>query len=136
MKSEGMKPEKTNLVEIGYNKEENKYFATFEVQDLDKSEIGLIMTYCEISKLPRDRKLYIKDDIVYVTDFFEADLFESMYPYMIESAKQNNIPERVEPEILDKEIDICLMEQDVEFAVRNAANPERYRDLIKGVVDD
>lgn len=136
MKSESMKPEKTNLIGIGYIEDKNKYFATFQVSDLTKNEIERIIKYIKISGNERGCKHHIKDGEFYIIDFFEAELFESMYKHMIKSARDGVIPERVKPEILDKEVDICLMERDVEFAVRAGADPERYRDLVKGVVED
>ena len=115
-KSRSLKPEKTSLVKIGYNKEKNKYFATFRVLDLDKKEIGRIIRYAERSEGQKDRKIYINDCKVYVTDFFEAEAFESRYPHMVEFAREGVVPERVEP--LDVEVDLCLMEWDVDFSVR------------------
>ena len=132
-----MKPEKTSLVKIGYNKEKNGYFATFKVQDLNKTEIGKIITYCEMSKRQKGRKIYIKDADVYVTDFVEADLFESLYPFMIESAKHGVVPERVDPSILNVEVDLCMMEHDVDFSVRKAPDLiKRYKEVIEGIGDD
>lgn len=125
-----MKPEKTNIIEIGYIKDKNKYFATFQVLGLDKNEIKRIRKYLKISGHQRNCKPYIKDDNFYITDFFEADLFESMYPHMIKSAKECLIPGRIKPEILNKEMDICMMEQDIDFSVRRAANP-KYIDILK-----
>lgn len=115
-----MKPEKTNLVKIGYNKEKNRYFATFKILGLDENEIGKIISYVERSKPMESRKIYIKECNVYVTDFFEAGLFESMYPNIVKFARENVVPERVEPSVLDVEVDLCMMEDDVDFSVRRA----------------
>ena len=113
-----MKPEKTSLVKIGYNKEKNKYFATFRVLDLDEKEIGRIVRHVERSKGQKDRKIYINDCKVYVTDFFEAESFESRYPHMVRFAREGVVPERVEVSVLDVEVDLCLMEWEVDFSVR------------------
>ena len=132
-----MKPQKTSLVKIGYNKNKNRYFATFKVQDLGKNEIGRIISYCEVSKRQKDRKIYIKDADVYVTDFFETDFFESLYPFMIEPAMQGVVPERVKPSILNVEVDLCMMEHDVDFSVRRAPDLiRRYKAVLEGVGDD
>ena len=117
-KSESLKPEKTTLVRIGYNKEKNKYFATFRVLDLDEKEIGRIIRHVERSESPKGRKIYINDCKVYVTDFFEVETFESRYPHMVEFAREGVVPERVEPSVLDVEVELCLMERDVDFSVR------------------
>jgi len=113
-----MKPGKTNLVRIGYNTEKNRYFATFKILGLDENEIGKIISYVETLEQQKDRKIYIKDCNVYVTDLFEAELFESMYPHIIEAARKGVVPERVEPSILDVEVDLCMMENEVDFSVR------------------
>lgn len=113
-----MKPEKINLVRIGYNKEKNRYFATFKILNLDENEIGKIISYVERLEQQKDRKIYIKDCNVYVTDFFEAELFESMYPTIVEAAREGIVPERVDPYVLGVEIGLCLMEEDVDFSVR------------------
>ena len=113
-----MKPEKTNLVRIGYNKEKNRYFATFKILGLNENEIGKIISYVERLKPPEDRKIYIKDCNVYVTDLFEAELFESMYPTIVEAAKEGVIPERVDASVLDVEVDLRMMEDEVDFSVR------------------
>jgi len=126
-----MKPEKTSLVKIGYNKEKNRYFATFKVLDLDEKEIGRIIRHVEMAEGQKDRKIYINDCKVYVTDFFETELFESRYPHMVEFARDGVVPERVEPSVLDVEVELCLMEGGVEFSVRMAANSKRYLDLFK-----
>lgn len=132
-----MKPQKTTLVKIGYSKNKNRYFATFKVQKLDKNEIGQIIAYCEMSKPQKDRKIYIKDADVYVTDFFEADFFESLYPFMIEPARQGVVPERVKPSILNVEVDLCTMEHDVDFSVRRAPNLiQRYKEALEEVDSD
>ena len=117
-KSKSLKPEKTSLVKIGYSKEKNKYFATFRVLDLDEKEIGRIIRHAEKSEGQKDRKIYINDCKVYVTDFFEAESFESRYPHMVEFAREGAVPNRVEPSVLDVEVDLCLMEWSVEFSVR------------------
>lgn len=101
-----MKPEKTNLIKIGYIKDENKYFATFHVSGLTKDEIERIIKYIKISGNQRGCKYYIKGTKFYIIDFFEAELFEFMYKHMVKSARDGVIPERVESEILDKEMDI------------------------------
>ena len=126
-----MKPEKTSLVKIGYSKEKNRYFATFKVLDLDEKEIGRILRHVERSNGHKDRKIYINDCKVYVTDFFEAEPFESRYPNIVEFAREGVVPERVEPSVLDVEVDLCLREWDVEFSVRNVTDPEKYENLIK-----
>lgn len=132
-----MKPQKTTLVKIGYDKEKKIYFATFKVHDLDKKKIGRIISYCEMSKCQKDRKIYISDDIVYVTDFFEANFFESLYPFMIEPARQGVVPERVKPSILNVEVDLCMMEHDVDFSVRRAPDLiRRYKEVLEGVDGD
>jgi hypothetical protein len=41
---------------------------------------------------------------------------------MKECARQSVIPERVESSILDVEVDLCMMEHDVDFSVRRAAD--------------
>ncbi len=113
-----MKPEKTTLVKIEYNKEKNKYFATFRVLDLDEKEIGRIIRHVEREEGRKDLKIYINDCKVYVTDFFEAESFESRYPHMVEFARDGMVPERVKPSVLDVEVELCLMELDVDFSVR------------------
>ncbi|MEL7671870.1 hypothetical protein [Methanobacterium sp.] len=113
-----MKPEKTNLVRIEYNKEKNKYFATFKIWGLDENEIGKIISYVERLETPENRKIYIKDCNVYVTDLFEAEAFESTYPNIINAAREGLIPERVEPSVLNVEVDLCMMEDEVDFSVR------------------
>jgi len=91
--------------------------------------------YCEVLKHQKDRKLYINEDNVYVTDFFEVSFFESMYPNMKESARKGVIPERVESSILDIEVDLCMMEHDVDFSVRRA--PDLIRKYgVEGVGGD
>jgi hypothetical protein len=117
-KSGRLKPEKTSLIKIGYIKEKNKYFATFRVLDLDEKEIGQIIRHAERTDGQKDRKIYINDCKVYVTDFFEAEAFESMYPHIVEFAREGVVPERLEPSVLDVEVDLCLMEWGVEFSVR------------------
>ena len=130
-----MKPEKTNLVKIGYSKEKNKYFATFRVLDLDENEIGRIIRRAEKSEGQKYRKIYINDCKVYVTDFFEAEPFESRYPHMVEFAREGVAPDRVEPSVLDVEVDLCVMEWDVDFSVRRAPDLIR-KSVVEGVEDD
>lgn len=130
-----MKPGKTSIIEIGYIKEEERYFATFQVLGVDKNEAERIMKYYKIEKHQKDRKLYIKDNNLHVTDFFEADSFETMYPYLIESARQCIIPERIEPKTFNREIDLCMIEQNIDLSVRMVPNLKRYRDILEGVME-
>lgn len=37
---------------------------------------------------------------------------------MVKFARDGMVPERVEPFVLDVEVELCLMEWDVEFSVR------------------
>lgn len=61
--------------------------------------------------------------------------FESLYPNMAECARKGVIPERVEPSILDVEVDLCMMEHDVDFSVRRA--PDLIRKCeVEGVEGD
>ena len=55
-----------------------------------------------------------------VTDFFEAEPFESRYWHMVEFAREGVVPERVEPPVLDVEVELCLMELSVDFSVRKS----------------
>lgn len=59
-----------------------------------------------------------------------------MYFRMIGPARQGVVPERVESEVLYQEIDICMIEGDVDFVVRNAANRKRWMDIFKWILDD
>ena len=55
---------------------------------------------------------------IYIADLFEAETFESRYPHMVKFARDGVVPERVEPSVLDAEVELCLMEWDVDFSVR------------------
>lgn len=37
---------------------------------------------------------------------------------MVEFAREGMVPERVETFVLDMDVDLCLMEEDVDFSVR------------------
>ncbi len=117
-KSQRLKPEKTSLIKIGYKKDKNKYFATFRVLDLDEKEIGRIIRHAEKSEGQKDRKIYIKECNVYVTDFFDAETFESRYPHIVEFARDGVVPKRVESSVSDVEVELRVMEWGVEFSVR------------------
>lgn len=67
----------------------------------------------------------------YITDFFEAEPSESMYPNIVKFAREGVVPERAEPSVLDVEVDLCIMEWDVDFSVRNA--PDLIRKYEVGV---
>jgi hypothetical protein len=55
---------------------------------------------------------------------------------MIGPVRQGMVPESVKSERLHQEIDMCMMERDVDFAVRNAANRRRCMDIFKWILDD
>ena len=50
---------------------------------------------------------------------------------MVEFARDSVVPERVEPSVLDVDVELCLIELDVDFSVRRVVNSERYLDLLK-----
>lgn len=54
-----------------------------------------------------------------ITVFFEDNNKVHYYHYD-KSARQSMFPERIEPSVLDVEVDLCLMECDVDFSVRRA----------------
>lgn len=113
-----MKPGNVNLVNFG--RTETGYYGTFEISDLGEEvlknlENGLKLWQQEIKS--RGSKIEIKDDKVYLTDYFDEKSFEEIYPSLVGIGMESKLPERISDELLCINTDLAMMEQEVEFTI-------------------
>lgn len=118
-----MKDEDINLIAIGYLEEENKYYATFKITSIDKRRRERViqrqsMDFFRLNN--RDCQVFEAGNELYITDYYQPNEFES-YKSLIELAEKGIVPERVDPPVLESEIDICMIEQDAHFAIEYSA---------------
>lgn len=56
---------------------------------------------------------------------------------MTESARQGVVPKRVDPSILNLEVDLCMIEHEVDFSVRRVPDLiKEYKEVLEGDGDD
>ena len=110
-----MKPKNTSLVNIGYIKNRNIYHATFQISNLTTKERKLIIERKKMFGITNP-KIYEADDDLYVFKHFTAIEFE-VYKSLDEFAKRGVVPERIEPDVLESEIDICMLEEEMDIHI-------------------
>jgi len=111
-----MKPENTNLVNIGYLKKKNKYHATFQISNLDAGQRKQVMERKKALRLAEKFKMYEAGGDIYVFKYFTAVEFE-VYKSLVVFAKKGIIPERIAPEVLEVELDICMLEEEMDIHI-------------------
>ena len=111
-----MKPKNTSLVNIGYIKNRNIYHATFQISNLDAGQRKLVI---ELKKKLRisNLKMYETGDDLYLFKYFTAVEFET-YKSLVEFAKKDIIPERIDPKVLEVELDICMLEEETDIHIK------------------
>lgn len=120
-----MKPKNTSLVNIGYLKKKNTYHATFQISNLGTKQRKQIIELKKTLKIP-NLEIYEAGDDVYVFKYFTAVEFE-VYKSLVEFAKKGVIPERIDPEVLEVELDICMLEEEMDIHISRLSEPEEIK---------
>ncbi|PAV05467.1 hypothetical protein [Methanobacterium bryantii] len=110
-----MKPKNTSLVNIGYLKNKNTYHTTFQVSNLNTKERKLIIERKKMLGITNPR-IYEAGADLYIFKHFTAIEFE-VYKSLVEFAKKGIIPERIDPKVLEAELDICMLEEELEIHI-------------------
>ena len=138
MKSKYMKPKNTDLISIGHIKNKNKYYATFQISNIDAERRKRIIERKNTPFVNRDCNIVVTENKIYVIDYFKAAEFE-IYESIIELAKKGLRPQRIDPMELEQELDFCMLEQDIERAIDLLSKPveeleERYGIELKDIL--
>lgn len=132
-----MKPENINLVKFEETK--NGYYATFEVDNLDKTDLDKLKKGIDIWKdeiKERGSKIIVKGDNAYLTDLFTKEAFESEYPCLTGIGMEKSLPERVDGELLSINVDLAMMEQGAEFVINTCSmTPEERLEQYGQIID-
>jgi len=110
-----MKPKNTSLVNIGYLKNKNTYHTTFQVSNLNTKERKLIIERKKMLGITNP-KIYEAGDDLYVFKHFTAVEFE-VYKSLLEPAKKSVVPKRIDPKVLEVELDICMLEEEMSIHI-------------------
>lgn len=110
-----MKPENTNLVNIGYLKKKNKYHTTFQISNLNTKERKQIIERKKTLRVD-SFKIYEAGEDLYVFKHFTAVEFE-VYKSLVGFAKKGVIPERIDSKALEVELDACMLEQEMDIHI-------------------
>lgn len=120
-----MKPENTNLVNIGYIKTKNKYHAAFNISNLDTKQRKQIMERKKTLRVA-DFKIHEAGGDLYVIKYFTAVEFE-VYKSLVKPAKEGRVPERIASEALEVELDICMLEEEMEIHISRLSESEKIK---------
>lgn len=132
-----MKPENVNLVK--FEGTEKGYYATFEITGMDKTQLnklekGIILWEDEIKQ--RRSKIAVKGNKAYLTDFFTKESFESEYCSLVGIGIEKKLPERVDGDLLSINVDLAMMEQSAEWAIRHTSmTPKEHSEICGAVMD-
>lgn len=120
-----MKSKNTSLVNIGYIKNRNIYHATFQISNLDAGQRKLVI---ELKKKLRisNLKMYKAGDDLYLFKYFTAVEFET-YKSLVEPAKKGIIPERIDPKVLEAELDICMLEEETDIHIKRLSEAHKLK---------
>ena len=110
-----MKPKNTSLVNIGYLKNKNTYHTTFQVSNLNIKERKQIIERKKMLGITNPR-IYEAGDDIYVFKYFTAVEFE-VYHSLMKFAKRCVIPERIRSDVLECELDICMLEEEMDIHI-------------------
>lgn len=118
-----MKEKDVDIVGIGYLEDEDKYYTTLRVSNIPEDRRQRILKRQKEEDFfllnSRDCKVFEAGNELYLTDYFQPEEFEG-YSSLIELAKRSIVPERIDPTLIEREIDMCMIEQDASFAVEYA----------------
>ena len=121
-----MKSKNTNLINIGYIKTKNKYHATFHISNLNIKQRKSIMKRKKTFKVA-NLKIFEAGTDLYVFKHFTTIEFE-IYKSLVEFAKKGVIPERIEPGVLECELDICMLEEEMETHINRLSEFEKLKE--------
>ncbi len=116
-----MKPKNTSLVNIGYLKNKNMYHATFQIKNLNIKQRKQVIERKKTLGITNS-KIYEAGDDLYVFKYFTAIEFE-VYKSLVEFAKKGVIPERIKPDVLECELDICMLEEEMDIHISRLSEP-------------
>jgi hypothetical protein len=124
------KNETRNINLVKFRETEKGYYASFEVTGMDKTtlnnlEKGIDIWENEIKE--RGSKITIKGDKAYLTDFFTKEAFESEYSWLVAIDMDKQLPERIDGDLLCINAELAMLEQDVEFVIRNISMTPKER---------
>ncbi len=120
-----MKPKNTSLVNVGYLKNKNIYHTTFQVSNLNTKERKLIIERKKTLGITNP-KIYEAGDDIYVFKYFTAVEFE-VYKSLVEPAKKGIIPERIDPKVLEAELDICMLEEETDIHIKRLSEAHKLK---------
>ena len=63
---------------------------------------------------------------LYIFKHFAAIEFEA-YESLVEFAKNGIIPERVDPKVLEAELDICMLEEEIDIHIKRLSEAHKLK---------
>ena len=99
------------LVKIQYNKDFGEYVLIYEVNSTELS-FKELKQYL-IKDLKKWDATIIEDQgLIYLVKNFQKEEFEEDYPFLVEDARVGSLPERIDPELANKEYDLLNTENE------------------------
>ena len=130
----GMKRLGIDLVDIGFCEATKRYFTETRFKCRTIGDARSLYDRMMCVESTRNCGLELKEGEVYLTDFYGVSEFESMYPSLVDLAKQGKCPERLDPLATAIESDVCMVEEDVDrVAFFLGATGEEYDKMFASI---
>lgn len=101
-----------DLVNIGFDEEAKEYYTTTRFKCNGMNDSSLLAKRATEIEAQRGCSIEIKEDAIYLTNYFDVDYFKQNHSGLINIAREGECPERLDPAAVSLEIDICILEQE------------------------
>lgn len=128
-----MKEKNVDITGWEYLKGRDEYIITFRISDLEPEKREVILGRYKSGFLKSqgaeiEEIIEIGEDL-YVKEYYEKEYFEN-YKSLIPLAQERVVPERLDPDNLEIEVEMCIIEQEMKYRMDHAA--EWFDELKKG----
>lgn len=119
-----MKEKNVDITGWEYLKGRDEYIITFRISDLEPEKREVILERYKSGFLKSqgaeiEEIIEIGEDL-YVKEYYEKEYFEN-YKSLIPLAQERVVPERLDPDNLEIEVEMCIIEQEMKYRMDHAA---------------
>lgn len=118
-----VKAKNVDILNWEYIKEEDKYAITFKIKDLEPKRIQRIIKRHKSGFLNSQgidiEEIAEVDCDLYVKEYYNNEDIEN-YQSIIPLVRKSIIPERLDPDKLEIEVEMCMIEQEMRYRMEHA----------------
>lgn len=118
-----MKEKTVDIIDWEYLKERDEYIITFKISELEPEKREVIFERYKSGFLKSqgaeiEEIIEIGEDL-HVKEYYEKEYLEN-YKSLIPLAQKRVVPERLDPDKLEIEVEMCMIEQEMKYRMDHA----------------